>query len=145
MKRIGWSNIWKPHNTSDREYSRNRFNNMKQCNVTNREFHLALQWSTKSNVILTRTLPYSSNNYSDNLDNENGSKRLIRMRSVPRVVALQRAVAINKGPMMIKLMTILTITTNKSLKINWFAIRTKGGAKAGQYQMMKIKLMTNRK
>ena len=118
---------------------------MKQCNVTNREFHLALQWSTKSrqiNVILTRTLPYSNNNYSDNLDNENGSKRLIRMLSVPRVVALQRAVAINKGPMMIKLMTILTITTNKSLKINWFEIRTKGGAKAGQYQMMKIKLMT---
>ena len=118
MKRIGWSNIWKPHNTSDRENSRNRFNNMKQCNVTNREFHLALQWSTKSrqiNVILTRTLPYSNTNYSDNLDNENGSKRLIRMRSVPRVVASQRAVAINKGPMMIKLMTILTIATNKSL------------------------------
>ena len=100
------------------------------------------------------------------VERDKSSKRLIRICFVPSVVTkdiywamilTMRMVQLDwlecslcqgwwlniyKGPMMIKLMTILTITTNKSLKINWFAIRTKGGAKAGQYQMMKIKLMT---
>ena len=66
-------------------------------------------------------------NDSDNLDNENGSMRLIRMLSLPRVVAehLQRANDDkvddnldnhNKGG-----------NKQKFNEINWFAIRAKGG------------------